>query len=210
MPDATSAGPAAPAASPPLPPSSWRTIDQLAECVGGYCWQEERLFEMTGRWASDEGDPAIRVYCSEVSARHAGLAAQWRDRLPVRAGVDGAALVAAPPGLALALSALEGQPGFIRRLGGLVNVVLPRLLSTYRAHLDLAWPVNEAPVMEVLRLVDLTGDREVQRGQALVEQAMQGPGSPGPVGQEKLSEFCRELERSLGATRDIIPAASAS
>jgi hypothetical protein len=143
----------------------------LAACVGGYCWQEHRLFEMTGGWASGEGDPAIRVYFSEMSARHAGLALGWHDRLPVRAGVDVAALVAAPSAeTAARCAALEAEPDLQRRLAGVVTDLLPRLLSTYQAHLAQAWPVSEAPVADVLRLIDLTGDREVQLGRALLRQ----------------------------------------
>jgi hypothetical protein len=178
----------------------------LAACVGGYCWLEHRLFEMTGRWASADGDPAIRVYFSEMSARHAALAARWCDRLPVRAGVDAAALVTPPAVLpAAALTALEGESDLLLRLAGLTTVVAPRILSAYRAHLAGAWPVNEAPVIDVLRLIDLTGDRELQRGRALLQRGVKGSDQ-----RENVAEFCRDLERSLRGQRDIIPSAWAS
>jgi hypothetical protein len=192
------------------PVSSWRTIDELAGCVGGYCWQEHRFFAMTGRWASGEGDPAIRVCFSEMSSRHAGLAARWRDRLPVRAGVDVAALVVAPAGLAGALTALEQEPSPFLRLGGLVGVWAPRLLATYRAHLDRAWAVNEAPVIDVLRLIDLTGDREVQRGRDLLARGVPGVGPDEPDRAENVAEFCLNLQRLFEEPGDIIPAAWAS
>jgi hypothetical protein len=203
-------------ADAPLPtPSSWRTIEQLAERVGGYCWREHRLFELTGSWASGEGDPVLRIYCSALSARHAARAARWRDRLPVRAGVDAAALIVAPAGWADALTALEGEPDLLLRFGGLVDVVVPSLLATYGAHLDRAWPVNEGPVIEVLRLIDLSGEREVQQGRDLLEQGVKGsgPGNPAPDRPDRsadLANFCQDLRRALDEPRGIIPAAWAS
>ena len=52
------------------------------------------------------------VWCAGVSRRHGLLAARWAERLPVRAGVDAAALVTAPAGpLAEALDALAAATG---------------------------------------------------------------------------------------------------
>ena len=84
----------------PLPPDvTWRTIDQLAERVGEYCWVEHRLFELTGR-PGPAGAGRRRRESGSCSARcrpaMAPSRCQWRDRLPVRAGVDVAALVVAP------------------------------------------------------------------------------------------------------------------
>ena len=82
--------------------TTWRGIDELAEVVGGYCWAEKRVFEVAGGWATGAGDPglepAVRVWCAGVSRRHGLLAARWAERLPVRAGVDRAALVVPPTG----------------------------------------------------------------------------------------------------------------
>ncbi len=84
---------------------AWRGIDELAGLVGAYCWVENRIFEISGAWASRAShdaaevlDPALRVWCAGVSARHGALALRWTERLPVRAGVDPRALVTAPAG----------------------------------------------------------------------------------------------------------------
>jgi hypothetical protein len=86
-------------------PTPFRTIEELAACCGHYCWLERSLFALAGDRASrpdaDEGEPIapeVRLALSELSARHALWATQWRDRLPVRAGVDAEALVTPPPG----------------------------------------------------------------------------------------------------------------
>ena len=167
----------------PLPPEfTWRTIDELARRVGGYCWWEHRLFELTGRWASGTGEgPEIRVLFSQMSARHAAYSLQWRDRLPARAGVDVTALVVAPSRADVdALTLLERESDDLLRLGGLIEVVLPRLHSAYRAHLAQASPVSEGPVIEVLRQIAAAGDREMGQGQALLRPD-QRPGRSGRI-----------------------------
>jgi hypothetical protein len=198
----------------PLPPDfTWRTIDQLARRVGGYCWWEHRLFELTGRWASGIGDPEIRVYFSQMSARHAAVSLQWRDRLPARAGVDLTALVVAPSRAdAEVLSLLEGQCDDLLRLGGLIEVVLPRLHSAYRAHLMQASAVSEGPVIEVLSQIAGAGEREIDHGQALLrpDQRAERSGRPTPHRAGHVAEFCLTLERSFEAASDKSPDAWAS
>lgn len=199
---------------PPLPSGfTWRTIDQLARRVGGYCWWEHRLFELTGRWSSGTGDPEIRVFFSQMSARHAAFSLQWRDRLPARAGVDRTALVVAPSQAdADVLTLLEGQSDDLLRLGGLLDVVLPRLHSAYRAHLTQASSVSEGPVIEVLRQIAGAEDREMDHGQALLrpDQRPGRSGGPTPHRAGDVAEFCRSLERSFEDASDKSPAAWAS
>jgi hypothetical protein len=208
----------------------WRGIDDLARRVGAYCWAEHRVFELTGRWASGAGDPEIRVFFSVASARHAAWSAQWRDRLPVRAGVDLAALVAAPgPGAAEAASLLEGQEDPLLQLAGLVTVLLPGLRLAYGAHLAQASPVSEGPVIAVLGQIGWAGDTEVAQGRALLEdrvapaagraeaeagaRAVGSGGADGggeAQGAEKVADWCRRIERSLEAASYKSPDAWAS
>ena len=184
---------------------SWRTIDELAQAVGGYCWQELRLFELTGGWAGGEGSPEIRMAFSEMSARHAFFAAQWRDRLPVRAGVDVPALIGPPAGpVGPALARLERSLGPVPRLGGLITV-LAHLSSTYRRHLAGASPVSEAPVIDVLRLAEDGLRQELQQGPALLQRELERSGAA-----EDVAEICDDLERLFEDGRDIMPAARPS
>ena len=92
----------------------------------------------------------------------------------MRAGVDPAALVVPPPGLPgeVAAPLSEATPGDGagggRRLGPLVDVLLPWLAGEYAAHLAVASPVSEAPVIEVLvearraALAEVRGGRRLQ------------------------------------------------
>jgi hypothetical protein len=156
---------------------SWRGIDELASLVGAYAWVEHRIFQLTGAWASapdrDFGaapGPALRVWCAAVSRHHGELAGRWAARLPVRAGVDPAALVAAPAGpLAGALDALAAEPDPRAAVAAIVRTVLPRLDVAYLAHLASATPVCEAPVMDVLAAAHHLLRGEIQDGRALTQ-----------------------------------------
>ena len=163
--------------SAPAKLAPWRSIDDLAALVGAYCWLEHRLFELTGRWATEPADrggteaiPAEgRVWCAASSRRHGALAGRWAEHLPVRAGVDVTALVMAPEGpLAPALEEL----GTNWAIGGfclLVQSVLPWLDGVYAAHLDQASPVSEAPVVEVLVEARRAAAVEIRGGQSLLQ-----------------------------------------
>jgi hypothetical protein len=157
---------------------SWRGIDELAALVGAYSWVENRIFEVSGVWATAPGRadgaalaPALRVWCAGVSRRHGELAVRWAERLPLRAHVDGGALlVTAPTGpLAGALDALAAGPDARVGVATLVGSVLPGVQGVYGAHLRTASSVSEAPVLEVLAGAHRELADEIRRGDALLE-----------------------------------------
>jgi hypothetical protein len=179
----------------------WRGIDELAGLVGAYCWVENRIFELSGAWATAAGDglePALRVWCAGVSRRHGALAERWAERLPVRAGVDRAALVVPPSGpLAGALGAMAATPDAGVGVGTLVQTVLPRLRAVYAQHRRTASPVSEGPVLEVLAaaLQDLSA--EISDGRTLLQ------GSPG--GLQRDAALGPDVERAFADT-SVFPA----
>jgi hypothetical protein len=171
----------------PFAVATWRSIDELAALVGAYCWLEHRLFELTGGWAArrsdGDGPEAItaecRVWCAAASRRHGSLAGRWAERLPVRAGIDAAALVT-PPEKPLAaafeeLGASDVRPG----LCVLVETVLPWVGGLYASHLERANPASEAPVMEVLVEGRRAVAGETWGGQSLLQRL---PGGMKPSG----------------------------
>jgi hypothetical protein len=191
----------------------FRTIGDLAVRCGIYCWLEHRLFALTGRAASASTpsastavDAEIRVFLSATSARHAFLAAQWRDRLPVRAGVDADALVVPPPGdVGAALDLLGTAPGPLFVLGGLLGQILPRLLIAYDDDAAHASAISEAPVRAVLGMADLLLREELRDGRSLLDR-----GSEGAAASRKMAEFENLVQRALGSGIGISPAARAS
>jgi hypothetical protein len=190
---------------PAVTAPQWRGIDELAELVGGYCWVEHRIFEITGAWATGPGDglaSAVRVWCAGVSRLHGLLAGRWAERLPVRAGVDRGDLVTAPAGpLAAGLDALAASSDARVGLAALIETVLPRLQAIYGVHRQTASPVSEASVLEVLTgaLGELAA--EISGGRALLEGSAEEPTRDGSL--------TRRLERTFDET-DVFPAVHAS
>jgi hypothetical protein len=111
-----------------------------------------------------------RVWCAASSRRHGSLAGRWAEHLPVRAGVDAAALVIAPDGpLAPALEELAATKA-VGGFGLLAETVLPWLGGVYDSHLGRASPVSEAPVREVLVEARHAAVGEIRGGQSLLQR----------------------------------------
>jgi hypothetical protein len=187
---------------------AWRGIDELAGLVGAYCWVENCIFEVTGSWATEPGhdtggvEPALRVWCAGVSRRHGLLAARWAERLPVRAGVDGAALVTAPAGpLAGALGAMAATPDARAGVETLVQSVLTRLRAIYGLHRRTASPVSEGSVLEVLAVAQQELTTEISTGRALLRGAHEGLTRDAALGSQ--------IERAFAET-SVFPAVPAS
>jgi hypothetical protein len=200
-------------ADPRAGAATFRSIGQLAELCGHYCWVERRMFEVTGSRASgpgtgdqESGEAEVRVVLSQMSARHGLFAAQWRDRLPVRAGVDAEALVVPPPGPAAEGLALIGrEPSLTSAFGGLALQFLPRLLESYDRNLAQGSPVSEAPVRAVLEWAVLSTASEIRRAGLLLD-GLAPAGERGGSG----GEFGLRIQRLLEGGRDTFPGARAS
>jgi hypothetical protein len=201
----------------------WRSIDQLAALVGAYCWLDERIFALTGTWASTpQGDsageapggggagepggqaidedgvtPALRVWCAAVSRRHGDLATRWAARLPVRAGVDAASFVRAPSdALGDAVAALDGA-GAAAGARAVLDGVLRALQRIYGAHLRGGDAVREGPVLEVVVQAHRVVADEIRGGAALVAGLTEDPPSAAVLVQR--------IERAF-VTADVFPA----
>ncbi len=190
-------------ATPGVAPVGWRAIDELAGLVGHYCWLEQQIFEVTGGWAAGPGptggpEAELRVFWAAASRRHGALAVRWAERLPVRAGVDAAGLVAAPAGpLAGALGTLASERDGGSRAEALVGAVLPLLERVYGAHLRTASPVSEGPVMEVLVEARRESVAEIRGGRAILEAVAEGP--------QRSGELRAGIERAFEST-SVFPA----
>ena len=210
---AEGAVPAAPSAGA----TGFRSIGELAELCGHYCWLERRIFELTGSRASgpatghpergdEAGDAEIRVVLSQMSVRHGFFAAQWRERLPVRAGVDAEAFITPPPGPSdEVLDLVQSEPRLALVLGGLALQFLPRLLGSYELTLAQASPVSEAPVRAVLEWAAYSTGSEIRDAGDLLNRL-------GPTGQRdgSVGSFTARLQLLLGSGADTFPGARAS
>jgi hypothetical protein len=182
-----------------------RTIGQLAELVGAFCFVEHSLFTLCGQWAAEPvGDGPVAAETTlflATSARRHGLRAEtWRRRLPVRAGVDQDALITAPSPVIKTFERLgaEAEPG--ARLLALLEVPLTRLLHTYGAVEVAANPATEAPVLAVLGPARREGLAEQALGKALCDHLMLGAAPTGAA-----QDLVVELERVFDGRAGIFP-----
>ena len=187
---------------------TFRSIGELAELCGHYCWVERRVFELTGSRASrpEAGEAEVRVVLSEMSARHGQFAAQWHDRLPVRAGVDAEALIVPPPGpVGEALDLIAAAPRLVLVLGGLATQFLPWLRDAYGRDLAQASPVSEAPVRALLGWCALSLGQEIRLAGLLLQRL-----APDGEGARSVESFGGRVKRLLGSAADTFPGARAS
>lgn len=160
-------------------------LEATARLVGTYQWLEGRLFEVTGGWARSVTDLEAKQLLATQSCHHAWHAELWHRQLPSVPGLAPDRLSLGPDGL---LSEPARQPALrelmeavaepegpeddgkvVQRLVGLYRVLLPRLLTTYRHHLEAASVVADGPIVRALELIvgDETGDW--RRGESVLQ-----------------------------------------
>jgi hypothetical protein len=149
------------------------------------------------------------VFLAQSSRDHAESAERWRQRLPVRAGVEQAALIGPPAGpLADVFDRLEAESDLTRRLAGLSQVVLSRLMTTYAEHLRSASAVSEAAVMASLEVAGRRANREISSSRSFWKGLMEG--HQGAERAAAVLEFVGELERPFGTSTGVFPGARPS
>jgi hypothetical protein len=142
--------------------------------VGAYRWVEGRLFEVLGGWVVDEKIPRARIEFDEQSQAHAWHAELFWDRLPVLDWVDREALSVSPgKDVTNLFSEMSERTHTLPRLILLSRLVLPRLVSGYRLHLERAAPVSDAPLIRALRLVLSDELEQLHRVEALLEALLE-------------------------------------
>jgi len=120
----------------------------------------------------------------------------------VRAGVDRAALVCAPPGpLSGALLALATASDARVGVGAMVEAVLPCLRAVYGVHGQMATPVSEGSVLEVLAGAHRDLAADISGGRTLVDGSAHG--------LTRDAALAHRIERAFDET-DVFPAVPAS
>ncbi|HUY65820.1 MAG TPA: hypothetical protein VMV06_03295 [Acidimicrobiales bacterium] len=186
-----------------------------AALVGEYRWIEGALYRALGEWVTDVPIPAVQVHLDGQSMRHAWHAQLWAERLPVLDGADPDALTVPSAPSAAVFAALAGEPsptggpgppwpegtdgepgppGALPRLAGLYRVVLPRLVTTYERHLQVAGEVSDGPVRRALRLVLNDEIDDWRAGERLVQRLVTRPHDVAAV-----YEFLGRLEAAAVA-----------
>jgi hypothetical protein len=199
------------------------SLGASAALIGEYRWIEHALYALLGQWVTDTPLAAVQLHLDGQSMRHSWHAELWGDRLPVLAGFDPDEVTRPSPPTAALFAALTGslpsvdgsspswptaedpsdRPGALPRLAGLYRVVLPRLVTGYQRHLDLAVSVTDGPVIRTLRLVINDEIEDWRSGERLVQRLVSRPHDVAAVYQ-----FLERLESSVvgaGASSGLVP-----
>ncbi len=145
-----------------------------ARRVGQWVWTERRVFECFGSWAGTTGLPAAAAHFGEMSRRHGWHAELFFDRLPELASVDAEGLVSSPGPATdaffegLAAIAEPAEPVALGRLVAATRVLLPMLLTEYRAAAAASSAVAEPSLRRWLDIVVRDDLDEWCRGQDLL------------------------------------------
>ena len=177
---------------------------ESARLLGGYAWSEQRLFEILGSWVPTTTDPAAIVLLDVQSRHHAWYASVWIDRLPELREVPRDRVVVAPAGgFGGFLDAVAAvPPSGLERVGTLVGVVLPHLLSTYERHLDRLGAVADAPLQRWMGIVVADLRADLDAGREVLRELSTADGDAGRARAEQ-ARMAAELDRlgaALGAT----------
>jgi hypothetical protein len=145
------------------------TIEESARRLGHFRWIEMRLFEVLGGWVQTTPDPQVKVWLAEVSRHHAWHAELLEERLPEVRELSPERQTVAPDAAVAAyvdaLMALDGPDVTTDRLVGAYDVLVPRLVAAYTAHLLRCTPVADVAVARSVRfiLADLSDDLAAAR-----------------------------------------------
>ncbi len=186
------------------------SLGATAALVGEYRWIENALYRLLGGWVTDMPIPAVQLHLDAQSMRHSWHSELWSERLPVLAGADPDALTVPSAPVAALFAALIGaspptdvpgsswppaeddafsHPGALPRLAGVYRVVLPRLVTSYHRHLQVASQVTDGPIIRALRLVLTDEVEDWQAGERLVQRLVARPHDVAAV-----YEFLQRLE----------------
>lgn len=143
----------------PQQPSQSSSLDQhsAGRLIGAYRWTERQLFTLLGGWASTVSETGVKMFLDQQSFEYAWHAELWTDRLPDHRGLTPAGLTApANPGVALMFRQLTDESSSsstVAKLTAVYRVILPRLITTYSAHLNQANGSGNDPTQRALRLI---------------------------------------------------------
>lgn len=182
-------------------------IQRAAALAGGWAWAEGRLYEQVGAWARLPGGDRCRLFFDSASQHHAWRAGLWRERLPGRlVESPGNDLPGAPPGplgppspaAEAAVATLSRPRGDAGRLSAYCRVVLPRVISAYRAWYSATSPSADRPVARALSmaLADALGDW--QEGTALLLEVLD---EGGEAALAEASQAAEEADRAFMSWR---------
>lgn len=155
-----------------------------ARTVGGWCWAEQRCFEVLGSWVRDTEHAAAKTMLSIHSRHHAWRAQRWAELLPRAYSSSPDELTTAPGALDRAVfDELARLATVGLRMQGHYHVVYPALLMAYRTSPIVMSPISDAPALRAIRIILSDGQHDLAEGLALIRELDRGISDPDHLTQ---------------------------
>lgn len=172
------------------------TLTVAARAVGAWCWLEERLFEILGRWSADAASTDIApdevaLLLSEHSRHHAWRAERFAEVLPSTYVPERAQLVAAPADASL-VDELTGFVTTADRLRAAYGHLLPLVASIYAESAAAMHPVTDRHLMRALRIVEADLRHDLEESRPLLVAHSGGISDPDP--SSRMGLYSRKLQ----------------
>lgn len=160
------------------PPGRALTLHETARRLAAYAWAESRAFEVLGSWVQTVPEPEVKACLATHSRAHGWHAEVWTAAMPRPHDLPDADFVAPLSGAAASFfDALGAVEGTAERLAGAFRVLVPRLVSAYRAHLAVAAPAGDGATTRWLRIVLDDETNQWREGEALLQALLDDAGA---------------------------------
>ncbi|MFN0029194.1 MAG: hypothetical protein ACKV2O_18715 [Acidimicrobiales bacterium] len=159
-------------------------LHQAARIVGGWCWAEQRCFEVLGGWVRDTSDPAAKRLLAIHSRHHAWRAQRWAELLPRAYSASPEELSSSPgPVDQTVFEELDRLATVGRRMQGHYHEVYPALLRAYQTSPVVMSPLSDAPALRAIRIILSDGQHDLAEGRALISKLDRGISDPDHLTQ---------------------------
>jgi hypothetical protein len=145
-------------------------LSERAVAFGQHASVAASLFEIEGKWSTDEVDPAVAVHFARQSRYHGWHSELWSELLPDSLLLRDVAVVEAPDSLwSQQLDVVAGATDTVARLALLYRSVVPRVIDATRCLVDELNPISDAAAIRSAAFVASDLEAEQSAGSLLLE-----------------------------------------
>ncbi len=165
------------------------TAKEQAVRVVRYQWIEKTLFSLLGSWVLTVQEPEIKIFLSESSLEYGSHAQLLSGRLWANYEPFEQHFPPAIPTVIKFFEFINGADNIstIEKISSIYRVFLPRLIATYKIHLELGFEISEGPLLKVLRLIIVNELENWQKGEFLLQSLLISPKHIQEAGAFQLS-----------------------
>ncbi len=169
-----------------------------ARIVGGWCWAEQRCFEVLGGWVRDTDHAGAKQMLARHSRHHAWRAQRWAELLPRAYSASPDSLIAPGVDDEAVFDALAALDTVGLRMQAHYHVVYSALLMAYQTSPVVMSSLSDAPALRAIRIILSDGQHDLTEGLALIGDLKRGISDP-----DHLTQLPPALAKIQVSTHDI-------